>query len=127
METLISRNIDLVLASSAKKDELAFYKQVCGIADIIQKETSSDDADASKPEPDIFNPAVELLPGPGKDEIIVVGDTPYDAEAARWAGLRTIGVLCGRFAEADLRTAGCVATFHDPAELLVAIDRWLRL
>src|ERR1700712_1270455 len=100
MEALISRHVDIVLASSAKKDELAFYKKVSGIADIVHKETTSDDANASKPHPDIFEAALELLHGISKNEILVVGDSPYDAEAAGKAGLRTIGVLCGGFAEA---------------------------
>jgi HAD superfamily hydrolase (TIGR01509 family) len=124
MENLISKHIDIVLASSAKKDELGFYKYVSGIEDIVQKETTSDDADASKPHPDIFEAAVALLPGISKDEIIVVGDTPYDAEAAGKAGLRTIGVLCGGFAEQDLRKAGCIAIYRDPADLLAKLDQW---
>jgi phosphoglycolate phosphatase-like HAD superfamily hydrolase len=79
---------------------------VADIADVVHKQTTSDDADASKPEPDVFEAAIELLPGIANSEIIIVGDTPYDAEAAGKAGPRTIGVLCGGFAEADLRTAG---------------------
>jgi phosphoglycolate phosphatase-like HAD superfamily hydrolase len=126
MEELISRNIDIVLASSAKKDELNFYKKVADIADIVHKETTSDDADASKPEPDIFEAAIKLLPGLARNEIIVVGDSPYDAEAAGKAGLHTVGVLCGGFAEADLRKAGCTAVFLDPAEMLKKLDQWLR-
>ncbi len=124
MESLIGRRIDVVLASSAKKDELGFYKRVCGIEDIVRKETTSDDADASKPHPDIFEAAIALLPGIGKEKIIVVGDTPYDAEAAAKAGLPTIGVLCGGFAEQDLRKAGCVAIYRDPADLLANLDQW---
>ena len=50
--------------------------------------------------------------------MIVVGDTPYDAEAARKAGLRTIGLLSGGFPEQELRQAGCVAIYQDPADLL---------
>jgi HAD superfamily hydrolase (TIGR01509 family) len=125
MATLLSRHIDIVLASSAKKDELKFYKQVAAIADIVQKETTSDDAEASKPHPDIFEAAIALLPGVEKNEMIAIGDTPYDAEAAGKAGLRTIGVLCGGFAEADLRKAGCVAIFRDPADLLKRFDQWV--
>ena len=58
------------------------------------------------------------LDGVAKDEVIVVGDTPYDAEAAGKAGLKTIGVLCGGFPEAELRAAGCIAIYRDPADLL---------
>lgn len=112
-------------ASSAKKDELSFYKHLSGIEDIVENETQSDDANSSKPHPDIFNAALGLLPGLNKDEIIVVGDTPYDAEAARKAGLHTIGVLCGGFTEENLREAGCIAIFRDPADLLEKLDEWL--
>ncbi len=124
MQRLISRHVDIVLASSAKKDELEFYKKVCSIQDIVHKETTSDDAEASKPHPDIFEAAIELLPGIDKDEIIVVGDSPFDAEAAGKAGLRCIGVLCGGFAEDVLRKAGCVAIFLDPSDLLENLDQW---
>ncbi len=80
--------------------------------------TSSDDADRSKPHPDIFEAALEKLDGAPRDAIIVIGDTPYDAEAAAKAGLRTVGLLCGGFPEADLRSAGCVAIYRDPEDLL---------
>jgi phosphoglycolate phosphatase-like HAD superfamily hydrolase len=53
----------------------------------------------------------------------VVGDTPYDAQAAGKAGLATVGVLCGGFAEADLRAAGCRAIYRDPADLLAQFAR----
>ncbi len=127
MDTLIERHVDIVLASSAKKDELGFYKRVCDIASIIHKETTSDDADKSKPHPDIFEAAIKLVPDAVANEIIVIGDTPYDAEAAGKAGLRSIGVLCGGFAEADLRQAGCIAIRRDPADLLATVDSWLHL
>jgi phosphoglycolate phosphatase-like HAD superfamily hydrolase len=117
-EKLIAGNIEIVLASSAKKDELQFYKQAAGIEDLVEKETSSDDADKSKPHPDIFEAALALLHGIDKTDILVVGDTPYDAEAAGKVGLRTVGVLCGGFAEEDLRAAGCVAIYRDAADLL---------
>ena len=62
------------------------------------------------------------LPGIDPSEAIVVGDTPYDAEAAGKAGLRTIGVLSGGFPEAALRAAGCIAIYKDPADLLAHYD-----
>jgi HAD superfamily hydrolase (TIGR01509 family) len=121
-EKLIAADVYIVLASSAKKDELGFYKQVAGIDDLVEKETSSDDAEKSKPHPDIFAAALALLPEIDKADILVVGDTPYDAEAAGKLGLRTVGVLCGGFAEEDLRAAGCMAIYRDPADLLKQLD-----
>ena len=86
-----------------------------GIAELVDYATTSEDAEKSKPYPDIFLAALDGLP---PEQAIVVGDSPYDAEAAGKAGLRTIGLLCGGFAAEDLRAAGCVALYRDPAELL---------
>lgn len=113
----------IALASSAKTDELAAYKKVARIDDLPLAETSTDDADQSKPNPDIFEAAVQRLGSPDAEQVIVVGDTPYDAEAAGKAGLRTVGLLCGGWPEEALRQAGCVATYHDPADLLAQYDR----
>jgi HAD superfamily hydrolase (TIGR01509 family) len=117
-ERLQQDGIKCVLASSAKKDELQTYKKLVQIEDLIDEETSSDDAEKSKPYPDIFQAAIQRLPGIDASDMLVVGDTPYDAQAAGKAGLRTIGVLCGGFAESDLREAGCIAIYRDPADLL---------
>jgi HAD superfamily hydrolase (TIGR01509 family) len=107
-----------VLASSGTVGEVERYKEIAGIADMIDDSTSSDDAERSKPFPDIFEAALAKLAPLGADQAIVVGDTPYDAEAARQAGLASVGVLCGGFPEEALRSAGCVAIFADPADLL---------
>ncbi len=108
----------LVLASSAKKDEIAIYKRIANIADLVSIEVSADDVDQSKPHPDIFESALRKL-GPVRPvDAVTIGDTPYDAQAARKIGLTTIGLLCGGFAEHDLRKAGCAAICRDPAALL---------
>jgi HAD superfamily hydrolase (TIGR01509 family) len=112
----------IALASSAKGNELETYKRVARIDDLVKAETSSDDADKSKPHPDIFEAAIEKLDGVDPDRALVVGDTPYDAEAAAKAGLRTIGVLCGGWSEKDLAKAGCIAVYQDPADLLANYD-----
>jgi HAD superfamily hydrolase (TIGR01509 family) len=112
-----------VLASSGKADEVERYKHIAGIADLIDSATSSDDAERSKPFPDIFRAALARLEPLGPHEAIVVGDTPYDAEAARKAGIRSIGVLCGGFPEASLRSAGCMAVYKGPEDLLRHYDR----
>lgn len=112
----------IVLASSAKADELKTYKKIANIEDLTDAETSSDDVEKSKPEPDIFLAALSKLGDVGPDEVIVVGDTPYDAEAAAKAGLRTIGVLCGGFSEDSLREAQCIAIYQGPTDLLTQYD-----
>jgi phosphoglycolate phosphatase-like HAD superfamily hydrolase len=115
----------IALASSAKDDELETYKRIAHIEGLADVQTSSDDAEKSKPYPDIFQAAMERLEGIEPSDVIVVGDTPYDAEVAHKPGLRTIGLLCGGFPEQDLRRAGCVAIYRDPADLLRHYSAWI--
>ena len=117
-ERIRSAGLSIALASSGKRSEVEHYQEILGIADLVDVATSSDEADRSKPHPDIFEAALKKLAGIDRDAMIVVGDTPYDAEAAVKAGLRTIGMLCGGFPEADLTAAGCVAIYRDPQHLL---------
>ncbi len=106
------------LASSAKGDELKTFKHIAEIEDLVDTEASSADAKRSKPHPDIFEAALDRLGSDVQPEnVVIVGDSPFDAEAAGKAGVRTVGVLCGGFAEKDLREAGCVAIFRDPEDL----------
>ncbi|WP_422931131.1 HAD family hydrolase [Singulisphaera sp. PoT] len=107
----------IALASSAKADELETYTKIAEIQGLTDVETSSDDAERSKPHPDIFEAAAEKL-GLPKDALIILGDTPHDAEAATKAGIRIIGVLCGGSPEQELRDAGCIVIYRDPADLL---------
>jgi HAD superfamily hydrolase (TIGR01549 family) len=117
-QRIISDRLRIALASSAKEEELKEYKRIAHIEDLVEEETSADDADKSKPHPDIFEAALERLGDIEPDEAIVVGDTPYDAQAAGKINLRTIGVLCGGFPEAELKAAGCIEIYKDPADLL---------
>ena len=97
------------------------YAQIAGVSDLIDVTVSSDDAEESKPAPDIFVAALKKA-GVSPGEALVLGDSPYDAEAAVKAGIVPVGVLCGGFAESDLRAAGCVAVYRDPADLLRRYD-----
>ena len=109
----------IALASSAKAEELSVYKRIAEIEDLVEEETSADDAEKSKPHPDIFVASFEKLGDVAPERVAVIGDTPYDAEAARRAGLRNLlGVLCGGFPERELRAAGMVEIHQDPADLL---------
>ena len=85
----------IVLATSGKKSEAKHYTKLLGIDDLIAGQTTADDADESKPEPDIFKAALEKLDGVEAREALVIGDTRFDMEAAGKAGLRAIGVTCG--------------------------------
>lgn len=115
---LRSDGIKVVLASSAKAEELQTYKKIAGIEELTDAETSSDDAEKSKPHPDIFQAAIDKLDDIDPSEMVVVGDTPYDTEAAGKAGLKTIGFLCVGFPEQALRNAGCFTIYGGPANLL---------
>ncbi len=112
----------IALASSAKADELQIYKKIADIIDLVDAETCSDDAERSKPHPDIFHAVIDRLDGESPREMVAIGDTPYDAEAATKAGLRVVGVLCGGFPESDLRAAGCMDIYRDPADLLARYE-----
>ena len=122
-ERIEAEGLRIALASSAKKEELERYKQIAGIEDLLEAETSSDDAENSKPHPDIFEAALDRLGGIAAVDAIAVGDTPYDAQAAGKAGLRTIGLLCGGWPEAELRAAGCTAIYREPTDLLRDYDQ----
>lgn len=113
----------IALASSAERDEFEHNMQLLGIGDLIDGATSAHDAERSKPFPDIFEAAIARLDGLRAEEAIAVGDTHYDAEAAGQIGLRTVGMLCGGFPEEDLRDAGCVEIWKDPADLLANYER----
>lgn len=115
----------VALASSAVDKELEHYKKLLGIEDLLDGETTSDDAEESKPEPDIFAAALKKIGSPSPEETIVVGDTPYDAIAAGKINLKTIGFLCGGFPEKDLRDAGCVEIYENPADLLARLGESL--
>jgi HAD superfamily hydrolase (TIGR01509 family) len=107
----------VAVASSAKMKELEEYLEIAKIQGLVDIVTSSEDAERSKPSPDIFQVALQKL-GLAGDKAVVVGDTPYDAQAAGKAGISSIGVLCGGFTEADLRGGGCTAVYPGPAALL---------
>jgi HAD superfamily hydrolase (TIGR01509 family) len=108
----------VVLASSGTAGEMGRYKEIAGIADLIADATSSDDAKRSKPFPDVFQAALGKLAPHRPNEAVVVGDTPYDAEAARDAGMKSVGVLCGGFPKEALQSAGCIAVYEGAADLL---------
>ncbi len=112
----------VALASSATKDDLATYKQILNVEDLVDAATTTSEVKSSKPEPDVFFVTLEKLGDVDPNNAIVVGDTPYDAEAASKANLRTIGVLSGGFPEENLRQAGCIAIYQNIADLLAHYD-----
>lgn len=109
----------LVVASSAKEDELKPLVEIAGASDLIEDKTSSDDADNSKPDPDIVQAALSSA-GFAPDEMVMLGDTPYDIEAAAKAGVGVIALRSGGWRDAELK--GAIAVYEDPADLLENFD-----
>ena len=112
----------IVLATSSDKNDLAIYKRIVGMEDLVEEEATSADAQASKPEPDIFAAALKKADA---EEAVALGDTPYDAQAAGALGIRVIGVTCGGWKRSDLLEAGCVEVYQDPADLLLRFEKSL--
>ncbi len=115
--------VRVVLASSAEENELKKYVKLAGIGNLIENYTSSEDAQKSKPHPDIFKAALKKLGKVRKGEVLVVGDSPFDAEGAKCAGLKSIGFLSGGFTRAQLRRAGVCEIYRNPADLLKKFNR----
>jgi phosphoglycolate phosphatase-like HAD superfamily hydrolase len=109
----------VVLASSAKQDEVEHYLELLDARGLADGWTTSADVDATKPEPDLVRAALEAA---GTEDAVMVGDTTWDAEAAARAGIGTVAVLTGGFSEAELREAGAVAVFDSVAELRSSLD-----
>jgi HAD superfamily hydrolase (TIGR01549 family) len=122
VETLREKGIKMVAASSSSKKELDTLLRAAGIQDILAETTTSDDADNSKPDPDIIKVAlqkIDLAP----DEAVMIGDTPYDIESCAKAGVKCIAVRCGGWDAASL--SGAVAIYNDPSDVLRHLDRIL--
>ena len=114
--------IKVALASSSANDDLQVMKQVAHIDDLVDAETCADDAKRSKPHPDIFEVALEKLELKAS-ECLALGDTPYDAESAGKAGIRTVGVTTGGWSKAELLQAGCIEAYDGAADLLAHFDQ----
>src|SRR3954469_17167049 len=116
---LKKRGHTVVLASSAKEDEVEHYLDLLDARGLADSWTTSADVEATKPQPDLVNAALEKA---GTDEAVMVGDTPWDVQAAERAGIETVAVLTGGFSAAELRDAGAVAVFESIEELSEALD-----
>jgi HAD superfamily hydrolase (TIGR01549 family) len=111
-------NRRIMLASSGKKVDTKYYIDLLNIGDLIDGYVSGDDADSSKPAPDIFTTSLNKLGDISPDDAVTVGDTRFDIEAAKKAGLKTIAFLCGGTPESVLRETGAIAIYRDPADFL---------
>ncbi|HEY0970871.1 MAG TPA: HAD family hydrolase [Gemmatimonadales bacterium] len=119
MERMRRDGLTLVIATSARQDEFEALMRSAGLDGIVDAHTTSDDADDSKPDPDIVAAALEES-GCSADRAIMLGDTPYDVEAAGRAGVRVVALRCGGWGDAELE--GAIAIYDDPADLLERYD-----
>lgn len=115
LDRLQAMGYRLVVATSAKSDELEALLKTAQAPELLAKATSADDAENSKPDPDIVQAAVEQAGRP-VDEVLMIGDTPYDIEAAMKAGVGVIALRSGGWDDSALERA--IAIYDDPADLL---------
>lgn len=116
---LEARGLKAVAASSAKRDELEALLHIAGAASLLGDATSGDDADQSKPDPDIVHAALKKA-GVDASGAVMIGDTPYDIEAASRAGVAAIAFRCGGWKDTSLR--GAIAIYDGPWDLLARLD-----
>lgn len=115
LEWLHDERMTLAVATSAHSEELKALLRVAGATKLIDAATTSDDVDRSKPDPDIVQAAVQRT-GCSAADVVMIGDTPYDVEAALRAGIGIIALRCGGWDAAAL--AGALAIYDDPGDLL---------
>lgn len=104
LETFRDHGLRMVLASSSNEEDLDWFVELLGIADLLDGRTTADDVDAPKPAPDIFAAALRMLDMPAED-VLVVGDTPWDILAAHRNGLAIAAVRSGGFPSETLGKA----------------------
>jgi HAD superfamily hydrolase (TIGR01549 family) len=114
IEDLKAAGHKVILASSAKPDEVEHYLDLLDARDLADAWTDSGDVEETKPAPDLVQSALEKA---GEGEAVMVGDTPWDVKAAEKAGVPTVAVLTGGFSADELRDAGAVAVFENMEEL----------
>jgi HAD superfamily hydrolase (TIGR01509 family) len=119
LRVLKARGFRLAVASSAQRQELEPLLRIAGAEGLIEDKASGDDAESSKPDPDIVAVALRRL-GCAPDQAVMIGDTPYDVEAARRAGVQCIGFRCGGWGDEEL--AGAIAVYDGPQDLLDELD-----
>lgn len=112
----------LVVASSSPPEELKQGLEIAGVADLVEDSTSAGDVESSKPDPDVVQAALDRLEIPA-DQVVMLGDTPYDIQAAGKVGIGVIAFRCGGFRDEDLR--GALALYDAPADLLERYDESL--
>jgi HAD superfamily hydrolase (TIGR01509 family) len=119
---LKSRGHTVVLASSAKEDEVERYLDLLDARELADAWTTAADVESTKPEPDLVKAALERADAGEGETALMIGDTPWDILAAKRAGLETLAVRTGGFGVDELREAGALAVYASVAELCDALD-----
>ena len=119
LQKLRGKGLELVVASSASEEQLVPLLEACGALPFIDHKTSSDDAQHSKPDADIVHVALRKA-GCSPGEAVMLGDTPYDVQAATKAGVPTVALRCGGHSDAAL--TGAIAIYDDVADLLAQFE-----
>jgi HAD superfamily hydrolase (TIGR01509 family) len=122
LERMKQRGLRIAVATSSEKEDLEAFKTVLKIHDLIEEDATADDADKPKPEPDIFQAALKIL-AVRPEDALALGDTPWDVEAARKAGVRTVAVQSGGWRKEELMEAGALAVYVDVADILRNFDQ----
>ena len=122
IEQLKRRGHAVVLASSAKAEEVDHYLDLLDARKLADSWTTSADVESTKPAPDLVSAALERVDGSPEDAVMV-GDTTWDVEAAGKAGVKTLAVRTGGFAVAELEEAGAAAVFESVSELCEQLDQ----
>jgi HAD superfamily hydrolase (TIGR01509 family) len=120
VQKMKAMGLRLIIGSSASSKELSVLLKVAQVDDLVQEKTSSDDAESSKPDPDLVEAALKQLQLP-PEQVVMLADTPYDVESASQAGVKVIALRSGGFADGDL--SGAIAIYDDPAALLAYYDQ----
>ena len=121
IEELKRRGNHVVLASSAKASEVDYYLDLLDARELADDWTTSADVEATKPEPDLVKAALEKA-GAEPGDAVMLGDTPWDCEAAKRAGVETVALMTGGFSEQELTDAGAVNVFESLPDLLERIE-----
>jgi HAD superfamily hydrolase (TIGR01509 family) len=121
IQRLKDEGTTVVLASSAKDTEVEHYLDLLDVRELTDDWTTSADVEATKPEPDLVKAALDKA-GSSPDESVMLGDTPWDCEAAKRAGVETVALMTGGFAEEELTEAGAIAVFESIPALLERLD-----
>jgi len=117
----------IALATSASADELDHYLSLLNVGDLVDAVACGDDVQHDKPDSALIEVALLRAGKVAPEDAVMIGDTPYDAIAAKHARVRAIGMLSGGFSRTELQANGCAAVYRDPADLLAHYEETARL